>query len=801
VATLVLGLGIGAATSMFSVVDAVLLQPLPWLEPDRLVAIHAVYPERRTDSRYATTWNRSRVHLPAWDALRGATSFTDVAVWEPPSSSMVLDHGRTQLAQAMVVSSNFLPLLGARVAHGRNFTREDDEQATWNVILSYEAWQRHFGGRTEILGQPSAIAYASATFTPPWTVVGILEPGFSFEGYRPDMLLMIGRGSPSPSLSFVGRYRAIGRLAPRVSIETARSEASALVQASQPAIALSADVIPLADEQLGSSARPLWLLFGAAGLLLLVACTNVAGLLVGENRARQHETAIRLALGITPGGVVRQLVVEHAMLAAAGALTGLVLAAWLTQGLVAMAPVELPRLENVRVDWRVALFALSAGVVTLLGFGLAPAVSLARTRVAGLLADGGREAAPARHIAQRTVVAAEIAMAAVLVVGAGLLGETLFRLLSQPLGFDPSKLATVETRFTGSNHPPDWIGGTRGQSVNVNAGLTYAERTAAIRRARTTAVVERLAAVPGVAQVAAMSPSPFSTTPPTSSVRIEGRPASDDDRAAFLSVSPTVVNTMRMSLRSGRDFERTDGQNVVLVSREFERRYFPNGAVGHRFESVTGPPLDIHTAYDVIGVVDDVKHRTYAEDPLPAVYVVRATESFVLQTAGDPLAVFPSIRGALAEVDPQIVVTRTTTMESALAAVVAAERFRATLSSAFAGTALVLAVVGLYGVAARRVADRRRELAIRVALGARPENLQQMVFRDGLQTVCLGLAVGLPAAFAVSQVTRAFLFGVSPTAPHVFLLASLVLAAATIVATFLPARHAGRVDPMLALKD
>jgi putative ABC transport system permease protein len=798
-ATLTLGLGIGAATAMFSVVDAVVLRPLPWPDPDRLAVIHAVYPERRTDARFATTWNRSPVSYPAWEALRRASSFGDVAVWRPSSLSMTIDEARTELVEVMDVSSNFLPMLGVRVIHGRNFDREDDERSTWNLILSYEAWQRRFGGRPEIVGKPSLIAYASDTHTPPWTIVGVLEPGFSFEGSRPEVLRVIGgQGRQSPS--FIEIYRALARLAPGVSLQAATAEAAALIQASPPGVALGSRVVLLQEEQLGSSARPLWLLFGAASVLLLVACANVAGLLVGENRARRHETAIRLALGITPGGIVRQLAVEHAMLALAGAAAGLVLAAWLTHAFAALAPVELPRLDTVRVDWRVALFALGAGVVTLLTFGLAPALSLAGTRAAEMLAEGGRESAPARHVAQRTVVAAEIAMAAVLVVGAGLLGETLFRLTSQPLGFDPSNLVVVSTRFTGSNIPPDWIRGTRGQ--NLNPGPSLAERTAAIRLARTTAVVERLLALPGVVQAAGIGGPPLLGTLASagSRIRVDGRPPDADDRAAIRTVSGRFAGTLRAPVLAGRDLALTDGRTAALVSREFERRYFPEGAVGRRFTYVSGVGSQSSAIHEVVGVVADLKHA-YTEEPLPRVYAIGDTNFFVLRTAGDPEAVLPAIRQALAEVDPQIVATRTTTMEAALSDLIAAERFRATLSSAFAATALLLAVVGLYGVASRRVADRRRELGIRVALGASPAMLRMLVLREGIQTVGIGLAVGLPAGFAASQVTRAFLFGVSPTAPHVFLLASVVLAAAAVAATFLPAQRASRVDPMVALRE
>jgi hypothetical protein len=255
-ATLTLSLGIGAATAMFSVVDAVLLRPLPWPNADRLAVIHMVYPERRTDPRYATTWNRSTVHRPAWEALRRGSSFEDVAVWRPPSLSMTIDEARTVLAESMPISSNFLPMLGVKVIHGRHFDREDDERDTWSLILSYEAWQRWFGGRPDIVGEPSAIAYASDTHTPPWTIIGVLEPGFSFDGFKPAVLLTIGGNARGDRLFFRGEYRALTRLASGVSLEAATAEAAALIQASQPEIALGGRVVPLDEEQLSSSPRP-----------------------------------------------------------------------------------------------------------------------------------------------------------------------------------------------------------------------------------------------------------------------------------------------------------------------------------------------------------------------------------------------------------------------------------------------------------------------------------------------------------------------------------------------------------------
>jgi len=804
-AVLTLGLGIGAATAMFSVVDAVLLRPLPWLEPDRLVVVHAVYPERRNDPARAANWDRATLHWPAWDALRTAMSL-ETAVWRLPAPSTTLGEHPAELVQTMDVSSNFLPMLGAKVALGRNFSAEEDEQPTDTAILTHEVWQRRFGGRSDIVGLEVTVGSAGSGGRVAWTVIGVLEPGFSFDGLAPELLRPVGV-SAEPGRRFVnssfGQFRAVARLAHSVSFEAAAAEAASLVRASDPDEPAGARLVPLAEEQLGASARPLWLLFGGAGLLLLVACANVAGLLIGEGRARRHEIAIRLALGVSGGRVVRQLVAEHLILAMAGAATGLVLAAWLTQSLVAIAPEQLPRIETVDTNWRVAGFALGAGGLMLLVFGLAPAFSLARTRASAMLVEGGRQATLDRQPVQRGIVVGEVALALVLVVGAGLLGETMFRLLARPLGFDPTNLAVVSTRYMGPRYGGESNAIMRravqtlqpADFRELQSRLAVAEATA-----RTGEMLARLSALPGVADVAGAYAPPFVASPVRLRVRLEGWPPDREELVQRHVVTERFFQTMRLPILEGRGFrsdDRPDGPLVAVASREFERRLFPDGAVGRRFFSG-------RTAYDVIGVVPDVKQRAFSDDAQPLFYALDRTSApfhLIVRASTDASAVLPSIRQAIADVNPQMVVTATQTMDGLLAGTIAEERFRAMLSAGFAGTALVLAAVGLYGVAARRVAERRRELGVRVALGARPANLRALVLRDASLTVGLGLAIGLPAAFAASQVTRAFLFGVSPTAPHVFVVASVVLAAAALAATILPARRASRVDPMLALRD
>ena len=810
-AVVTLGLGVGAATAMFSVVDAVLLQPLPWSEPDRLVLVHAVYPERRTDLRYATTWDRQTLHYPAWDALRQASSFESVAVWRMNPLEATLGEDRTEIVDLMWVSSNFLSTLGVQMALGRTFTVEEDDVSTTNIILTYEAWQRRFGGDPGVLDRPIVAGSASSGGQFDWTVVGILEPGFSFDGHVPEILRPVGVGAATSRRYFSGSFRAVARLKPGVSVEAASAEAASLVAASDPNEPASARVVRLVEEHLGASARPLWLLFGGAGVLLLVACANVAGLLLGEGRARRHEIAIRLALGVSDGRVVRQLLVEHVLLAAAGAAAGLALSLWLTQGLIAVAPEQLPRIEAVAVNWRVAAFALGVGGVTMVLFGLAPAFSLARTRASEMLSEGGREATPGRQWPQRVTVACEVALALVLVVGAGLLGETMYRLLSQPLGFDPSNVAIASTRHTGSTLGPEYLEALQRarRTPGTDIGARMNEWLEAAGRARTREVLDRLAAVPGVVEAAASRSLPLFANPVTIDIHLPGWPTGQTESVRQHDVTERFLRAMRTPILAGRDFELEDwgrADRAAIISQEMARRLFPDGAVGERFLYTWSRNTGATLTFEVIGVVPDIRQRGLVETAEPVFYYLGALTvvgptQFIARTSTPAEAALPALRQAIADANPQVVVTSTHTMEAVFGRTIAQERFRAMLSAGFAGMALMLAAVGLYGVAARRVAERRRELGVRVALGAQPANLRALVLRDTSLTVGLGLAIGLPAAFAASQVTSAFLFGVSPTAPHVFIVASAVLAAAALAATFLPARRASRTDPMLALRD
>jgi ABC-type antimicrobial peptide transport system permease subunit len=803
-----LALGIGAATAVFSVIDHVLLRPLPWLSPDTLVQVHGVYPERRNSVATAPTWDRWYVSYPAWDALRSSPVFSDVAAWRGLIRlDYTLGNAGTELIRTMEISSSFLPMLGVKLTHGRYFTNDEDHRTTDSIILTHETWMRYFGGRANVVGERVNTPSASSGGPYPRTIVGVLEPGFRFGGERPDIFLPVGipaqvaRQYPSPHL------RILARLAPGVTPTMADAAVRPMVEAAPSDQRGSARVVPLVEEMLGTARRPLWLVFGGAGLLLLIACANVAGLLIAEARLRRHEMAVRMALGGSRTRVVRQLLAEHAWLAAFGTSLGLVAAYWMTGTLVAIAPAGLPRIEGVTLDPRAAGFASIVGLATLLVFGVIPALSLARTPVSGVLAEGGRDGGVNRALGARAIVAGQLALALVLLIGASLFAETMLRLRAEPLGFKPENTAVISAVFTGPRFgDPAAIRQYRA-SGGKDFGEFMTQRATLVNNGLTDGVLPRLGALPGVTAVAGASGVPFVTSPLRFDVVIGDGTSKDRQDAWRQMVTESYFLALGVPTLEGRTFTASDGpgERVVVVSREFQRRFYPEGAVGKVFRQVYGGNYELEVKHRIIGVVGDVKRQEYTDDLRPVAYSFDrqfgSITHFIVRTSGNPGAILPAARAAIADVSKQLVISDTASLEDRVASSIAEERFRATLSIVFGGIALLLAAVGLYGLAARRATERRREFGVRVALGARPADVRRLVFRDAAILTGLGLLVGLPAAWWAAQIAQTMLYGVEPTALRVYAVTAAVLSIVALLATVLPARRAATADPIEVIRN
>jgi predicted permease len=696
--------------------------------------------------------------------------FSEVGVWR--ADRPTLNGERNELVGALQVSASFLPMLGVPAHMGRLFTPSEDDGPTDAVLITYEAWQRRFGGAA-VLGRRVSLNETACT------IVGVLPPGFNFDATSPREFVL-PLGNTPVSQRTVGNHflYAVARLQPGIPLADAAADAEPHVRGAEAPGEKLASLARLADVQQATSRRPLWVLLGASGLLLLIACANVAGLLLGEAEARRHEIAVRAALGGSRGQIVRQLFAETAVLAGLSAVAGLVMAAWLTPLLVSIAPAELPRLASVTVDLRVCAFAALLGVAAALLFGAAPAAALASVDPARSLREGGRDAGLRRRHAYQLIVACEVALAMVLLAAAGLMGQTLLRLTAQPVGFDPGNLVVASIRL-----PRD------------------PAATPARRAARTDAIVGGLSALPGVIDAAATSSAPFSGGSGGNSIQIEGKTFERDPSANRHIVTERYFATLRIPIVKGRGFEPGDrpGEHVAVVTPEFERAFMDGEAIGRRF-TLNG---DVHR---VVGVAAATKHREYSDETAPGFYALNrqlpswATQTFVVRTATPAEGAIRTVRDALETIEPTSSLVTIDTMAAMMRRSVAEERFRAQLSLAFGASAMVLAGLGLYALVARGVADRRREIGVRMALGARPGDVLRMVFGQGLRLVGAGLAVGIPAALAASRLAGSLLYGVRPTEPYTFAAVALLLVSTAAAATLLPARRAARIDPVSALR-
>jgi putative ABC transport system permease protein len=786
-----LALGVAATTVLFAVVHAALIRPLPWPDADRLVRLH--HPGLETP-----------VSWPHWQGLSDAPVLEDVTASRLVLTSWLYGAARDETVAVMHASSTLVSLYRLRPVLGRFFTTEEDLERRYVVVLTDRAWRSRFGARPDVLGQIVLLGFSSPSATQePYEVIGVMPPEFSLVSDAPEFILPAGWFHRAARLPGDHLFSVTARLVPGISLPPAQSLVDvALEQAHAAAVATDSRLAGRVNTPLelrtldavlrGDRVVPLALIFAASALLLLVCCAAVAGLVLEQLRQRRHELAVHQALGATWWRLARPLLFAHAAIGLAGGLAGLLLSFWALPLVNAWVPPGLVLYGDIAVNLPVSAFAVATGVAAMLLSCTIALWSSLLAPLSDLLKDSGAGAGRSRFVMQRRVVAVELGLALILVVSATLMGETLMRITASPAGFDSDRLALLSFRLTAIPPPPPGVAVTAAE-LDLRA-LTMVEGVSQ----QVTDVLDHLRVVPRVRQVASASAVPY--WKPLSDHTITAAGDAQSFHVKHMAVSLDYFTTMRIRLVEGRTFERVDAMGrYAVVSREFERRVFGQGALGRQFTASRTAALG---PYTVIGVVGDVRtsSRTSAE---PVYYRLSpaATNHLVVRVDGDPAAMLPDLRAAIRAADPHMAINDVSTMDIQMAETLALDRLRVALAGGLGGLALLLAALGVYGLMARMVADRRRELGIRIIMGATGRDLYALLIRDAGGMVAWGLIVGLPGAILTAFALRGVLFGVSPASVHVYIVSAGVLAAASLAAVLLPARRAARVDPAVELRQ
>jgi putative ABC transport system permease protein len=776
VAVLTLALGIGANTAIFGVVRGVLLRELPYPEPERLVRLWQGAPETPKgvfsypDFQDWRTRSQSLEAAGAWFFAEGRTGVDLTGDGEP------------QRLQVAFVTDGFFQALQRAPLLGRPLQAEDHVHGRADVmVISHGLWQRRFGGAPDVVGRTVTIDGK------PHTVVGIMPRGFDYPSPSVQAWMSVEWFAQDDVPWEVRRSRwlsGMGRLKPGVTVEAARAELSGLartLEADHPdsnARFSSATVVPLHESMVGEVKTSLLVLLGAVAFILLIACANLANLLLARGTVRAQELAVRAALGASPGRLTRQLLTESLILSLAGGLLGLIVAVLGSEGLVRLASGRLPRASEVQLDGAVLAFTLGLSALTGVLFGLLPALRASAPSLQPLLkgASPGQAAGGGRRLRGGLVVA-EVALAVMLASGAGLAVRSLSHLLSTDLGFDPQGISVV-TFSMGASHG--------------NELRPYYAR-----------VLEAVRAVPGVESVGAAKTLPGQSDVEMTRLAIPGAP-DELMRVNIQHISRDYFRTLHIPLKAGRDFTDDDraGDNtrfVVIVNEAFVRRYGLEGDPVEKTLSLGGTPVTI------VGVVGDTRHAGPTEPAEPILYIhalqnIRSHVSLMVRGRGDPLRVAADVQKAIWSVDSNQTINRITTLEQEMSEVVARPRLLAVLMGLFAALGLLLGAVGIYGVLAYTVSQRRREIGVRIALGATPRDVLRMVVGGGLRLVGVGVAVGLAGALALARLMASVLHGVQPHDPVTFMAVVVGLLGVALIASWLPARRAARVPPAVALR-
>lgn len=776
VALIALALGIGANTAIFSLVNAVLLRPLPFADPDRLVWAWGNI--RNGGSR------ASVAPLDFLDYRQQNTTFEHFAArMSVPLAVNLTGTGDPERLTGALVTGDYFDTLGVQPAVGRAFQLQNEKTGEDQVaVLSYGLWQKRFGGDPQIVNKTVTLDGKTVV------VLGVMPKDFSFPAATDIWVPMNFDANPGMKQRKAHFLRPIARLKPGITLAQAQSDLDSVArrleeQYPDTNTGWNLRLVSLREQLVGNTRPILFILFGAVGFVLLIACANVANLLLVRAATREREIALRTALGAGRFRIMRQMITESVVLALAGGALGSFLAVWGVELLVALSGDNLPATAQVKIDGNVLAFTLVISLVTGVLFGLAPALRTMKLNLSESLKDGGRTGSEGvqRNRTRSVLVVLESAVAVVLLIGAGLLVRSLLRLQDTNPGFDANNVLTMRIDLPEKKY-----------DTPEKAGNFFSQ------------LETRLQSVPGVETVGSISELPLTGQPNDMPYHVEGRPPAspnqgfDDD---FRRINQNYFKAMRIPLLRGRNFtEQEVNQNahLIIVSDLLVQQVFPNEEpIGKRLVMMMG-----NQPFEIIGVVGDVRHNDLATPPGPIMYIPVRQQgtNVVVRTSNDPASIVPAVRKEVHAIDPDQPIAAVKTMNDWMNTSVAGPKYRTALIGLFAVLALVLASTGIYGVMAYSVTQRTHEIGVRMALGARRLDVLKLVVRQGMLLVLAGTALGLIGAFALTRVMATLLFGVTPKDPATFVVVSLILTIVAFVACFIPAHRATKVDPLVALR-